>query len=334
MTQAAFDDQLPLAADQLEAAGEQFSNTASVWRDPSQTGWFAYDSDIAACLSPLLRALGVNFNEAQIFEALPTSPKTSISTGCAIPWRTFSSRATCVEIKLADLDAARSCRCFILPERWARRWWCCSSPVTKRWCSTARQARTAVSRRPVSDGEAYFLPPPRGKTEVANRSTYRDWFPALVSRFRPIITLGLVLTLMINVISLAIPLFVMAIYDSVGRHRIRYPCCCTFPLAPCLRNRLRFHTAQATHPCHLLLRRARGQSRRQRGVSPHPLSAAGLYRARNHQLAGRPHQGLRRHSRFRHRAARADAVRIYRLLSFFLARSRCWPVRSCSFPSR
>ena len=212
MTDAAFDDELPISQEALEDEAGRLSSVASTWRDPSQTGWFAHSSDISACLSPLLQALGVNFNEIQIFEALPHFTDDLDIDGVRNTLANLQFESTRVAIKLADLDP-RALPALYLPTHG-------SAMVVLYFTGDealvfdggARENRRIKTAQ--IDGAAYFFRH-LDQAEISRRSNYKDWFPALVARFRPILKLGLGLTLLINVISLAIPLFVMAIYDSV-----------------------------------------------------------------------------------------------------------------------
>jgi ATP-binding cassette subfamily C protein/ATP-binding cassette subfamily C protein LapB len=212
MTDAAFDDELPISQEALEDEAGRLSSVASTWRDPSQTGWFAHSSDISACLSPLLQALGVNFNEIQIFEALPHFTDDLDIDGVRNTLANLQFESTRVAIKLADLDP-RALPALYLPTHG-------SAMVVLYFTGDealvfdggARENRRIKTAQ--IDGAAYFFRH-LDQAEISRRSNYKDWFPALVTRFRPILKLGLGLTLLINVISLAIPLFVMAIYDSV-----------------------------------------------------------------------------------------------------------------------
>ena len=212
MTDAAFDDELPISQEALEDEAGRLSSVASTWRDPSQTGWFAHSSDISACLSPLLQALGVNFNEVQIFEALPHFTDDLDIDGVRNTLANLQFESTRVAIKLADLDP-RALPALYLPTHG-------SAMVVLYFTGDealvfdggARENRRIKTAQ--IDGAAYFFRH-LDQAEISRRSNYKDWFPALVTRFRPILKLGLGLTLLINIISLAIPLFVMAIYDSV-----------------------------------------------------------------------------------------------------------------------
>jgi ATP-binding cassette subfamily C protein/ATP-binding cassette subfamily C protein LapB len=212
MTDAAVEDPLLYSAEELAEETGHLAATASVWRDPSQTGWFTNSSDISACLNPLLQALGIGFNEAQIFEALPHFTNDLDIDGFRNTLANLQIESSSVDIKLADLDP-RALPVLYVPK---------SGAAMVVLFFTGNEALVfdggARENRRIKiaelDGQA-FLFRHLEQAEISSRSNYRDWFPALMSRFRPILTLGLALTLMINLISLGIPLFVMSIYDSV-----------------------------------------------------------------------------------------------------------------------
>lgn len=212
MTSIAVDEQQAYSLEALEREEARIASAESLWRDPSETGWFTYSSDVAACLNPLLQALGVTFNEAQIFEALPHFTEDLDIDGLRNALANLQFESTRVTLKLSELDT-RALPALYLPQHG-------SAMVVQFFAGEealvfdggAKQNRRIKTAD--IEGEAYFFHHLE-QSEISNRSNYRDWFPALMSRFRPILTLGLGLTLLINVISLAIPLFVMAIYDSV-----------------------------------------------------------------------------------------------------------------------
>jgi ATP-binding cassette subfamily C protein/ATP-binding cassette subfamily C protein LapB len=212
MTSLAAEDQLSYSLEELEREEERLSGMANLWRDPSQTGWFTYSSDIAACLSPLLQSLGVTFNEAQVFEALPHFTEDLDIDGLRNTLANLQFESAGLPLKLAELDP-RALPALYLPDGSA-------AMVVLFFAGEEAlvfDGGTRENRRIKTadiDGTAYFFKHLE-QSEISSRSNYQDWFPALMGRFRPILTLGLGLTLLINIISLAIPLFVMAIYDSV-----------------------------------------------------------------------------------------------------------------------
>lgn len=212
MTDAATNDPQPQLLDELEQEASHLSGTESVWRDPNQTGWFAHSSDISACLTPLLQALEVNFNEVQIFEALPHFTEDLDIDGLRNTLANLQFESKSVDIKLADLDPRALPVLYIPNHGSAMVVLFFTGEEALVFDGGVRQNRRIKTAH--INGEAYFFRQLE-QAEVSNRSNYRDWFSTLVGRFRPILTLGLGLTLFINIISLAIPLFVMAIYDSV-----------------------------------------------------------------------------------------------------------------------
>lgn len=212
MTHLASDDHFYEPSAAIDEKFERLSASASVWRDPSQTGWFPHSSDIAACLNPLLQSLGVTFNEAQIFEALPHFTDDLDIDGFRNTLANLQFESTCVEMNLADLDA-RALPVLYVPHQG-------SAMVVLFFTGDEALVFDGGLRenrriKVAGIGGAAFFFRHLDQAEISSRSNYRDWFPSLVSRFRPILALGLGLTLMINLISLAIPLFVMAVYDSV-----------------------------------------------------------------------------------------------------------------------
>ncbi len=212
MTDAAAEEPLAYLVDELEDEASHLSGTESVWRDPSQTGWFTHSSDIAACLNPLLQALEVNFNEVQIFEALPHFTDDLDVDGLRNTLANLQFESKSVGIELADLDPRALPILYIPNHGSAMVVLFFTGDEALVFDGGTRQNKRIKTQH--IDGEAFFFRH-LAQAEISNRSNYRDWFSTLVNRFRPILTLGLGLTLFINVISLAIPLFVMAIYDSV-----------------------------------------------------------------------------------------------------------------------
>ncbi|NNE84308.1 MAG: ATP-binding cassette domain-containing protein [Alphaproteobacteria bacterium] len=212
MTDAAVEDPLLYSAEELAEETGHLAATASVWRDPSQTGWFTNSSDISACLNPLLQALGIGFNEAQVFEALPHFTNDLDIDGFRNTLANLQIESSNVDIKLADLDP-RALPVLYVPKTGAAMvvlFFTGDDALV--FDGGARENRRIKAAH--LDGQA-FLFRHLEQAEISSRSNYQDWFPALMSRFRPILTLGLALTLLINLISLGIPLFVMSIYDSV-----------------------------------------------------------------------------------------------------------------------
>ena len=147
--------------------------------------------------------MGVNFNEIQIFEALPHFTDDLDIDGLRNTLANLQFESSRVAIKLADLDP-RALPALYLPNRGAAMvvlFFAGDEALV--FDGDARENRRI--RTADIDGEAFFFRH-LDQAEISLRSNYKDWFPALMGRFRPILKLGLGLTLLINIISLAIPI--------------------------------------------------------------------------------------------------------------------------------
>ena len=212
MTNVATNELSTYSLDDLEQEVSRSAGAESVWRDPNQTGWFTNRSDISACLNPLLQALEINFNEAQIFDALPHFTDDLDIDGFRNTLANLQFESRSVDIKLADMDP-RALPVLYIPNRGSAMVVLFFTGDEALVFDGGARQNTRIKTADI-EGEAYFFRH-LDQTEISNRSNYRNWFSTLVNRFRPILALGLGLTLLINIISLAIPLFVMAIYDKV-----------------------------------------------------------------------------------------------------------------------
>ena len=169
-------------------------------------------SPLVACLLPLLEELHWNGTPRRLFEALP-----HLADGLTIEefrgvLARLGYRSVPQRLRLKDLDQrflpclfeADDGRAFVVRER-------CGETVSlfdgavgtwhEEHCLTAK-------------GKAYFLEPltTRGSDD---RSVSRSWLLKFVGRFRPLITLLFAVTFISNLFALAVPLFIMGVYDQV-----------------------------------------------------------------------------------------------------------------------
>ena len=75
--------------------------------------------------------------------------------------------------------------------------------------------RTLTQVEAEQPGRAYFALPFDAKREAAARADRRSWTDSLLRRFKPFFTQLLVISAVSNVLSIAVPLFVMTVYDRV-----------------------------------------------------------------------------------------------------------------------
>ena len=173
-------------------------------------GGFAAASDLAACLLPLLKALKWKGNPRNVAEALPHFANDLDLTGLrnVMASLNFSSRPE--RLRLAELDP-RLVPCLFLPDDGA------ALVVTSvdgdghvGVYDAGRLTEYGLSK-PRTKGTAYFFSTLAPETAPARTG----WFRSVIERFRPLFWQAFFVTLLLNMASLATPLFVMAVYDQV-----------------------------------------------------------------------------------------------------------------------
>ena len=173
-------------------------------------GGFSAASDLAACLLPLLKALGWKGDPRHVAESLPHFANDLDLTGLrnVLATLNYSSRPEILTLETID---ARLLPCLFLPDK-------APAMVIKAlnddgtldvFDSAEGASRTVDGHR--FRGTAYFF------TNQANDTTAKpaSWFKSILERFRPLYWQAFFVTLALNVFSLSTPLFVMSVYDKV-----------------------------------------------------------------------------------------------------------------------
>ncbi|GEO80895.1 peptidase domain-containing ABC transporter [Pararhodospirillum oryzae] len=179
-------------------------------------GGFRAKSDLAACLLPLLRALKWAGNPRQIAEALPHFADTLDITGLRNTMAQLGYRSDLFRTRACDIDP-RLMPALFLPD---------SGPAFVALSVREREGEPvmvvyrsgtenyATVRMPRVMGEAYVFSP-IDTEEIAQVNRQQGWFKATITRFRPVIWQLFATSLLSNVLALAMPMFVMAVYDTV-----------------------------------------------------------------------------------------------------------------------
>lgn len=171
-------------------------------------GGFTAASDLAACLLPLLKALGWKGDPRNVAEALPHFANDLDLTGLRNVMATLNYSSRPERVTVDEIDP-RLLPCLFLPDR-------DHALVVKSnrdghievFDSAAGEAR--VLEDPHVRGTAYFFTP------AADTGPIRGgWFRSVLDRFRPLFWQAFFVTLFLNVMSLGAPLFVMNVYDKV-----------------------------------------------------------------------------------------------------------------------
>jgi len=171
-------------------------------------GGFTAASDLAACLLPLLKALGWKGDPRNVAEALPHFANDLDLTGLRNVMATLNYSSRPERVTVDEIDP-RLLPCLFLPDR-------DHALVVKSnrdghievFDSAAGEARALED--PHVRGTAYFFTP------AADTGPIRGgWFRSVLDRFRPLFWQAFFVTLFLNVMSLGAPIFVMNVYDKV-----------------------------------------------------------------------------------------------------------------------
>lgn len=171
-------------------------------------GGFTAASDLAACLLPLLKALGWKGDPRNVAEALPHFANDLDLTGLRNVMATLNYSSRPERVTVDEIDP-RLLPCLFLPDR-------DHALVVKSnrdghievFDSAAGEVRALED--PHVRGTAYFFTPAADTGPVRG-----GWFRSVLDRFRPLFWQAFFVTLFLNVMSLGAPIFVMNVYDKV-----------------------------------------------------------------------------------------------------------------------
>lgn len=172
-------------------------------------GGFSAASDLAACLLPLLKALGWKGDPRNVAEALPHFANDLDLTGLRNVMANLNYSSRPVRLTVDDIDP-RLLPCLFLPDH-------SHALVVKSnrdgHIEVFDSAQGIVCPLEAIDvaGTAYFFTPvplDAGPSRIG-------WFRTVLDRFRPLFWQAFFVTLFLNLMSLGAPLFVMNVYDKV-----------------------------------------------------------------------------------------------------------------------
>ncbi|MBI2239589.1 MAG: ATP-binding cassette domain-containing protein [Magnetospirillum gryphiswaldense] len=195
-------------AAQPAKASQQAIEHYQAQMERSILGGFSAASDLAACLLPLLKALGWKGDPRHVAESLPHFANDLDLTGLrnVMAQLNYSSRP--VRVSLDEIDS-RLVPCLFLPDNQA------ALVIRSKDAAGIEVYDSAQDQvRQLEDGTltgtAYFF------TALGETAPSRTgWFRTVLERFRPLFWQAFFVTLFLNVIALATPVFVMNIYDKV-----------------------------------------------------------------------------------------------------------------------
>ena len=179
-----------------------------------QIGSFHASSDYAACLLPLLQALGWRGQLRRLFESLPHFADGLELTEFRNTLANLHYRTDPVQVELASIDPRLFPCLFVQNDK----------PIVilsrdregiRYFDSADQQEKLTDGRKQV--GTAYFISTKHGTqtNKLDEDLAPANWVKDLFLRFKGTIKQMFAMTLMLNLFALLVPLFIMAIYDQV-----------------------------------------------------------------------------------------------------------------------
>ncbi len=169
-------------------------------------------TDLSACLLPLIEALGWRGDPRHIAEAIPHFSDSLDITDLANILANLGFRSRRMRARLDEIDSRLTPYLFVPDGRAA-----IVVLGVEAGSLDVFDGETGVRTRIPPHrwhGEACFFEPVQGEAPGA-KPREKAWFRGIIGRFRSLIGQVLGITLGLNLLALAIPLFVMAVYDRV-----------------------------------------------------------------------------------------------------------------------
>ncbi|MEO5373769.1 MAG: ATP-binding cassette domain-containing protein [Alphaproteobacteria bacterium] len=177
-------------------------------------GGFSAASDIAACLLPLLTALGWRGNPRDVAEALPHFADTLDLTALRNVMVTLNYSSRPFRGVVAELEP-RLLPCLFVPDHGAAMVVLTMGPNGLTVFNGETAAILAIGW-PQTRGTAYFFTLMEREAKGAAAAPPREgWFGSVIGRFRILGWQIFGITFLLNVLALAVPIFTMAVYDNV-----------------------------------------------------------------------------------------------------------------------
>ncbi len=170
------------------------------------------ETDLSNCLIPLLRSLGWQGDPRHIAESIPHFSDSLDLTGFRNVLAHLDYETRIVPATLDSVDP-RLMPCLFMPDDGASIVLIGQNPKTLRIFDGERGIYSEIPIRKIK-GQSLFCIAVEREDQRAQHAR-EGWFKSIVGRFRGLTYQLLGLTLFLNLLALATPLFVMAVYDKV-----------------------------------------------------------------------------------------------------------------------
>ncbi|MBF0168414.1 MAG: ATP-binding cassette domain-containing protein [Alphaproteobacteria bacterium] len=204
------------AASSPRASSQQISADRNTRLAENVLGRFSVPTDFANCLIALLTALNWRGDLKNVAEALPHFAETLDLTGFRNVMANLNYISRPESTRMEDIDP-RLMPCLFVPDDGPAMVILRPAPDGSLLAFDGESSLIEpLAGNASSKGTAYlFFPASEENEDILIRQKQIGWFKATTERFRPLLWQIFGLTLFINIMALASPLFIMGVYDRV-----------------------------------------------------------------------------------------------------------------------
>ncbi|MBL4907047.1 MAG: peptidase domain-containing ABC transporter [Sneathiella sp.] len=181
---------------------------------PEKENW-GRNTQYAACISPLLEALGWRGENEQIVEAMPHFKSTMDQLDFRSTLANLNYDSTSKQAPLAELDPRLFPCLFDADKGSVKVLLSADQEGVHIFDAEFQEYVTLTKKQALKEvGTAFFfnaIP----KEKIGQWNSGQNWFRAVLTRFMPLIRRILLMTFFLNILALATPLFIMSVYDMV-----------------------------------------------------------------------------------------------------------------------
>jgi len=169
----------------------------------------------AACLSPMLEALGWRGEDEQVLEAMPHFKTTMDQLDFRSALANLHYESTSQKATLTSIDP-RLFPCLFDPDNGSIKILLAeSSDGIYVFDAEQQKYKTLTKRSELKAAGSAFFFRATPKEKIGQWNSSNNWFRAIFSRFSPMTRQVILITFILNLLALATPLFIMAVYDMV-----------------------------------------------------------------------------------------------------------------------
>lgn len=169
----------------------------------------------AACISPLLNALGWRGDDDQVIEAMPHFKTTMDLLDLRSVLANLHYESSEKKTTLSKIDP-RLYPCLFDPDKGSVKILLSANDDGVTVFDSEHQKTTILPHNETLNnrGTVFFFTP-ISREKIGQWRSGKNWFRAVIGRFMPLIRRILMMTFFLNLLALATPLFIMAVYDMV-----------------------------------------------------------------------------------------------------------------------